>query len=572
MKLYLLPALLLATASLLPAQLTDDQKVSDLRQLSGLYAKQYGPYEWKRDVIGFDLMNLQPWIDRALKTTTDLEFVDLLVEYVASLNDAHDVFTLPATFNASLGFSADLYDGKPLIDSISRTVLPIGRYPFAIGDELVSVDGVTVADWIPRLSKYVVAANPVSTSRNAVVRITSRPQSRIPWAHLIGDSAEVVIRRASGAEETYTIPWNKTGMPITFIGPVPSPAERSVKTRRAMDDFLAIEDSLTEIQRPLAYMYDASVSADTMAVLGVGVRPLFALPAGFQQRLGANTTTDAFTTGAYTANGLRLGFIRIPSYSPSIGTSAAMQQFDREIHWMNDNTDGLVIDEIRNPGGSVLYVEQLCQRLHTAYFRAIGFELRATAAEVASFGATLVQVRTLNQQFPDNYPDWLVLAYENRYNTVLTAYGEYRGRTGPISLTGAFLDLEPAPWAYAKPIIVLVDEFSASGGDAFPATLQDNGRALIVGKRTMGAGGNVVDWDATNYTEGFTRVTRSLMNRKNPIATAEYPIAPYVENIGVRPDVELEYMTRDNLMNAGRPYVAAFTQIIVDHINKSRGN
>ncbi len=571
MKFFSLPVLLLASTSLLPAQLSDDQKIADLRQLSGLYAKQYGPYEWKREVAGFDLMDLQPWIDRALLTKTDLDFVDLLVEYVASLNDAHDVFTLPASFSASLGFSADLYDGKPLIDNINRGQLPINRYPFAIGDELVSVDGVTVADWIPRLSKYAVAANPISTSRTAVARITSRPQSRIPWAHLIGDSAEVVIRRASGAEETYTIPWTKTGMPITFIGQVPSPTERSTRTRRTMDDFLSIEDSLTEIQRPLAYMYNASVPAETMAVLNPGVRPLFAPPAGFQQRMGFSST-DPFTTGVYTANGLRIGFIRIPTYLPSIGTSAAVQQFDREIQWMNENTDGLVIDEIRNPGGSVPYVEQLCQRLHTDYFRSIGFELRATGYEVASFGSALVQARSLNQQYPDFFPDWLVLGYENNYNTVLTAYGENRGRTGPISLTGPSLDLEPAPWAYAKPIIVLVDEFSASGGDAFPATLQDSGRALIVGKRTMGAGGNVVGWDATNYTEGYTYITRSLMNRKFPISTAEYPSAPYVENIGVRPDIELEYMTRENLMNAGRPYVAAFTQIMVDHINKSRGN
>ena len=572
MKLHFLSAILLATASLLPAQLADDQKISDLRQLSGLYAKQYGPYEWKRDVAGFDLLNLRPWIDRAVRTKTDLEFADLLVEYVASLNDAHDVFTIPSAFNASLGFVADLYDGKPLLDGINRTLLPISRYPFVIGDELVSVDGVTVTDWIARLSKYGVAANPVSTSRNAVVRITSRPQSRIPWAHMIGENAEVVIRRASGADESYTIPWTKTGMAVTFTGPVPSPGERSVAPRRAVEQFLAIEDSLTEFQRPLAHLYNASVPADTMAVLAAGVRPLFTLPPDFQLRLGGNAVTDAFTSGVYVANGQRIGFIRIPSYSPSIGTTAALQQFDREIQWMNDNTDGLVIDEIRNPGGSVLFVEQLCQRLHTASFRSIGFELRATASDVASFGAVLVAVRAANVLNPDTTPDWLVSGYENRYNTVLAAYGENRGRTGPISLTNYTLDLDPVPWAYAKPIIVLVDEFSASGGDAFPATLQDNGRALIVGKRTMGAGGNVVEWDATNYTEGFTRVTRSLMNRKNPIATADYPTAPYVENIGVRPDVDLEYMTRENLLNAGRPYVAAFTQIIVDHINKSRGN
>ena len=36
-------------------------------------------------------------------------------------------------------------------------------------------------------------------------------------------------------------------------------------------------------------------------------------------------------------------------------------------------------------------------------------------------------------------------------------------------------------------------------------------------------------------------------------------------NIGVRPDVVVDYMTRTNLMTAGAPFVQAFTQAIVKH-------
>src|SRR5579864_8923038 len=103
------------------ADLTTDQKIADMNQLAALYAKRYGPYEWKRDVIGFDLMKLQPWLDRAAQTKDDLDFYDLLIDYVASLNDAHDVFTLQSDYEALLGFGVDIYDGKTLIDNISRT-------------------------------------------------------------------------------------------------------------------------------------------------------------------------------------------------------------------------------------------------------------------------------------------------------------------------------------------------------------------------------------------------------------------------------------------------------------------
>jgi C-terminal processing protease CtpA/Prc len=120
--------------------------------------------------------------------------------------------------------------------------------------------------------------------------------------------------------------------------------------------------------------------------------------------------------------------------------------------------------------------------------------------------------------------------------------------------------------AYTKPLIVLVDEMSASAGDAFAATIQDNARGPLLGWRTMGAGGNVEAWEAGTYSLGVTTVTESLMNRKNTVVTAEYPPAPYVENIGVRPDIEVDYMTADNLNQKGKPFVDAFVAAIVAQI------
>ena len=58
--------------------------------------------------------------------------------------------------------------------------------------------------------------------------------------------------------------------------------------------------------------------------------------------------------------------------------------------------------------------------------------------------------------------------------------------------------------------------------------------------------------------------------RRNPIVSAEFPTAPFVENIGTRPDVKLDYMTRDNLLNRGKTFVDSFTQIIVDQIKAGK--
>ena len=156
-----------ACASIAPAQLTTDQKIADFQNLAGVFSKNYGPYEWKRDTQSFDLMQIGPWLDRIKATTNDLDFYEVMVDYVAHLNDAHDNYNLPSTFVASLGFTVDIYEGKVLVDSINRTRLPAATYPFQIGDELVSVDGQTSENLIQAYSKYSIFANPLSTRRGA---------------------------------------------------------------------------------------------------------------------------------------------------------------------------------------------------------------------------------------------------------------------------------------------------------------------------------------------------------------------------------------------------------------------
>jgi hypothetical protein len=52
------------------------------------------------------------------------------------------------------------------------------------------------------------------------------------------------------------------------------------------------------------------------------------------------------------------------------------------------------------------------------------------------------------------------------------------------------------------------------------------------------------------------------------VKAPELPAAPFVENIGVLPDIELDYMTRENLMTGGVPFVQGFTRLILAEIAK----
>ena len=97
MKTRLIILILSLTASVSFAQgLTPAQKDSDFRFLTSLYSTYYSGTDWKKQLFGFDALALKPWLDRVKAATTDLDFYELCVEYVASLNDTHDSFSIPS--------------------------------------------------------------------------------------------------------------------------------------------------------------------------------------------------------------------------------------------------------------------------------------------------------------------------------------------------------------------------------------------------------------------------------------------------------------------------------------------
>jgi hypothetical protein len=549
-------------------QLTVDEKVSDFLNVAGIYDKNYGPYDWKLQAFGVDLLNVAPWIDKVRATKNDLDFYEIMVSYVAGLNDAHDVYQVPSNFVARLNFGVDIYDGKLLVDSITRTRLPAAEFPFLIGYELVSIDGKDAQQILDGLLQYEVAANPRSTRRLAAQLLTFRPQSLMPHAADVPEISTVVFRRPDGKLETYRIPWSKSGLPLTSVGKY-LPASAPVNDRQQSAASEPDPDVLPEYMQSLLMLWNCQLP--DRAVNGFGSQlPVFvnSMPPGFTLRLG-RTISEIFYSGTFEAGGYKIGFIRIPSFSPA-STTAAVTAFQKEIDFFEKNTDGLIVDVMRNPGGSVSYLNQILSQLIPTTWRSIPFELRATSQWVARFSSSLEQAKA------QGGPQSIIDLYQALKDEVVAANGASRGRTGPIPLDGVTIDREPAndkdgnAIAYDKPIITLTDELSASAGDAFAATMQDNSRGPLLGWRTMGAGGNVVGWEAGSYSQGFMTVTQSLMNRKNPVVTSEYPAAPYVENIGVRPDLQVDYMTRDNLIQSGKPFVDAFVAAMADYIQRSR--
>ena len=284
------------------------------------------------------------------------------------------------------------------------------------------------------------------------------------------------------------------------------------------------------------------------------------LPTGFTTRLG-RSAADVFYTGVHQSEGQRIGYLRLggfPTYS-----NAQLAQLDAEIAFFNANTDGLVVDVMRNTGGSYCAVSDIARRIVPGSHTHMGLAFRPTISRILAYDNSITQLRGLNA------PSWTIELYTYIRNLLAEAYNANRGMPGPTPVCAWDHPFASLPSAYRKPLIALVDDFSTSAGDTFPAVMQDNMRGKIVGTRTNGAGGSVIDVPAGWYGETNTRVTESLVVRPESRNISGFPVSPYIENVGVRPDIELDYMTRENLITAGRPFVEAFTKIIVDEIKKA---
>ena len=108
----------------------------------------------------------------------------------------------------------------------------------------------------------------------------------------------------------------------------------------------------------------------------------------------------------------------------------------------------------------------------------------------------------------------VIAQYDLLYKAMLSTNQEGKALTGSLPLCTSslvrdpLLDRDGNPIAYAKPLMMLIDEFSTSTADSVPGMIADARRGQLYGMRTNGAGGNNTSFHAGAYTEGITGMLR----------------------------------------------------------------
>lgn len=535
-----------ATAQTSFAALNAEQRLSDFAQLVNIFQRNYGPLRWKKTSVGLDFdKHVAEYKSRIGAARNDAEFYNLLARFTAGLKDGHVSAMVPSTLRANLGFTVDLIEGKVLIETVDRLKLPEPLFPFKKGDQLISLGNKPVDQIIADMVAVSDTGHAPSSNRIAASRIPARRQDR-GYAIPKGVTTVTVLPKGAAQPITVTATWILTGSALVELDDLERLSDDdtgAVPTAASGKELLAQLKKMPEFSSVLSQAKIEELHQIGITDIG-SPKSMFKLPANAKEIPGLPVTA-----AIYEAAGKKIGVIRVHTYMDDGLTEVVA----RALQVMEAATDALVIDQTNNPGGSVALVPEIVGLFAEKTYKDMDFKVRPSLNWLKKFADINAKIAELLKADPNDFAgNALKARFEYLESEVKDSLSEKRFLTKPISLnlTGTYGTIQPNTVVrYTKPVLLLINEFDFSGGDAFPAIMQDNGRVTVFGAQTSGAGGNVAEYGPLANSFFKLQLTESLMVRPN---------GQYMENRGVVPDVKYE-ITEDDFMNDYRGYVKAFT-------------
>lgn len=100
------------------------------------------------------------------------------------------------------------------------------------------------------------------------------------------------------------------------------------------------------------------------------------------------------------------------------------------------------------------------------------------------------------------------------------------------------IDAQSKPYAISKPVVLLIDEATASASEILSGALKDNQKAILVGKKTFGKGMIQRIYPMPNQTGMNLTIAKYLTPKGNDI-----------NKKGIQPDYEVDYTEKDFYSN-----------------------
>lgn len=509
---------------------------------------------WKREHLGWTATTqadkARTLIRQFGSEMTTKEFQKLVAEFVASTKDWHVGTYFARTESSALHFDVREAEGRYFIVSIDRRKLSRIIFPFEVGDELVSLDGKLIGDLV---NEFNLVGDKTGATF-AAMSVTRRSAAYGDFDLNEGAASLVLRRRAEGFSKTYphTLMWDYASEVVPYnegFG-----LARANRSQSRNDEF----EQLSQIFGRRLYMTQTSFakSKDGDRVFGLGSKKGFLPDLG--EVLWRADERNYYSAYIYrNTAGRRIGYVRIKSYMPFDPTASnAVEQWrkpytdlEKIVSFFSEFTDGLVIDQMNNPGGDIFYGYFIASMLTDKLIETIPEQepLSPQFALNAHNSLKALEEITSEEDVAKFVDDWMIGGLEFNLEHIAMFKMYYRNLLRDARAGKEFSDLQPVlgmryinPHArvhYSKPVVVLANELSISAADYFPALVQDNELATIVGVKTSGAGGYVTGATIRNNLGVMGHwLTGSIAYRKsgNPI-----------ENLGVTPDVEHQLTVND---------------------------
>jgi hypothetical protein len=548
--------------------LTKKRVLSDLDCIHNFFEVKYAPKFWKHDFANWDLDNSIEEAKNKVESypSPTLKECQIIVrDFFNSTRDYHVGVRFFSTESATLPFLVKGAEGRYFVCYVDRDHLNTWQFPFEEGDEILTFDKQPIHDVVQELRLQEFGNNTLETDQAL---------AELALTHRRGDlgqfipSGKVEItgqKRGESKKTTVALSWSYTPEKIRDLSKLGFKPE--------LQTALQVEDGEKDLSNLLAksqFFQKMMVSSlwDKSYVGGFTELNKHALGArkSFIPVLGKRiwkAPSDAFFDGYIfeTASGKKIGYIRLPHY---MGDEEELHEFGLTMNLFQKKTDALVIDQINNPGGSVFYLYALAAALTDKPLYTPKHRIAMTQEEVYTAHllmpfleqvtndetARLVLGETLGG-YPVDYQ--FIVLMKKFCNFLVEQWEEGKLYSDPTFLFGVD-EIRPHPrYRYTKPVLLLVNSLDFSGGDFFPAILQDNKRATVLGTRTAGAGGYVLGIEFPNHSgiKGFV-MTGSLAERidKRPI-----------ENLGIRPDIQYD-LTVTDLQEDYKEYVSVILDAV----------
>lgn len=560
--------------------------VHDLEMIHHILNVGYAPALWKKECFGW---NLTAEFDKAKKRLTSLkrpnhqDYRLILKEFVGSLRDYHTDIQFFSTEAAFLPFRIKGAEGRYFIEWIEEGE----KLAFNIGDEVLRWDGRPVKEIVRELMA-MTGQGRVSETDHALaeMRLTQRQKGTgdvVPQGSVI-----LLIQKQNGSKPTSCrVAWQYIAediiTPLYFkAAPYLPSGKITCNTSQHIVDqrrqhLEALFHQRGALFNPLHQCY--AIRGKKMGEeRGLGGDTSFLPPLGniwwqYEERYPNNEEEERLTEAAIQwhayayierERGVSIGYVRIPHY---IGSTEDLAQFGTIIQWMEKNTDLLVIDQLHNFGGYIYFLYELASMLTDMPLTTACHRVKLTSQD-AFQAYQLLQLLKVFETAWDEAGEFahslqkecgVTLTYnrlmglKRYYQFLLDEWSQGKSLTDPTPLWGIDV-IEPHPKIhYTKPILLLIDALDFSGGDFLPALLQDNGRALLFGQKTAGAGGFVASLTFPNQ-HGIAKLTYTA-------SIAERANAQKIENCGVTPDIPYQ-LTAADLQHEYEGYRQAVNQCV----------